>query len=158
MFEAVEEKKEESTSRLWIGVAVVAALVAGGIWFYTTSSRTAEAPVPAAASKAAAAKAAADPVHDLKVQRATMDKDRMGTTAVWLITIENRSTTYTYSDIKYETTYIGAGEKALLINQGTIAASIDPGEQNKSELRDALYPAGTLGYRFRITGATAASH
>lgn len=112
---------------------------------------------PASAAAPVAAKGNADPVHDLKVVRATMDKDRLGTTAIWLVEIQNKSTQFAYSDIKYETTYIGADNQAVLVNQGTISANIGPGDQKKSQITDALYPAGTAWYKFRITGATPAA-
>ena len=153
MFEAVEEKKEAHSNRLWIGIALFAVLAVGGVLLYTMSGGTAKSTAPAAPA-AATAKAEADPVRDLKIFKATMDKDRMGTTAVWSLVIENRSKVYSYSDIKYEASYIGADNRPLLVNQGTIAASIEPGDQKTSELRDALYPAGTSWYKFRITGAT----
>jgi hypothetical protein len=102
-------------------------------------------------------KGEADPVHDLKIQRTTMSKDRTGTMAVWLVTIENKSAVYSYSNIKYETSYIGADNNAVLINQGTIPATIGPGEQKNSQINDALYPAGTAWYKLRITGATASA-
>jgi len=86
-----------------------------------------------------------------------MNKDRTGTMAVWLVTIENKSTVYSYSAIKYETTYVGADNNAILINKGTIAATLAPGEQKNSEISDALYPAGTAWYKLRITGATPAA-
>jgi hypothetical protein len=154
MFETVEEKKETSSNRMWIGIALVAVLGAGGALLYTKSGGTAKSPAPAAAPATAAAKSDADPMRDLKVFRATMDKDHMGTTAVWSVVIENRSRVYTYSDIHYETSYIGADNKPLVVNQGTLAASIEPGDQKSAELRDTLYPTGTAWYKFRITGAT----
>ena len=154
MFEAVEEKKEANSNRLWIGVALFAALAVGGTLFYMMSGGAAKSPASTATPAAATAKADADPVHDLKIFRATMDKDRMGTTAVWSLIIENRSKVYSYSEIKYEASYIGANNRPLLINTGTISATIEPGDQKTSELRDALYPAGTSWYKFRITGAT----
>ena len=153
MFEETEEKKATSGNKVGMGVALVAAIVVGGILFYTMSKGPANAPAPAATSAAEAAKTPADPLHDLIVQRATMDKDPLGTTALWVLAIENRSKVYTYSEIQYETTYLGANSKPILVNKGTIAASVDPGEQYKSELRDALFPAGTVLYQFKITGA-----
>jgi hypothetical protein len=105
----------------------------------------------------AAANANADPVHDLKVLRATMDKDPTGTTAVWVVTVENKSTVYNYSAIKYETSYIGADNKAVLTNQGALPAGLASGEQRNFQIRDALYPAGTAWYKFRILEAKAAA-
>ena len=157
MFAEVQDKESESSSRRWIGIAVVAALAVAGIAVFTMSKPAAQSPATGAARVAAAAKAEADPVHDLKILRATMAKDSLGTTAVWSLTIENRSSVYTYSDIQYSTTYLGADGKPVLVNRGTIAARIEPGEQYKSDLRDTLYPAGTAFFNFVVTGAKAKS-
>jgi len=157
MFEAPQEKSKSSMG-LWIAIAVGLAAAAIGAFFLVTSKGHGNKPASVAASAPAQAQAQAkgspDPVHDLRVQRATMSKDRNGTMAVWLVTIENRSATYSYTKIKYETTYVGADNNAILINQGTIAATIGPGEQTNSQINDALYPAGTAWYKFRVTGAT----
>lgn len=154
MFETPEEVKQKEPKGFWIGIAVAALVVAAGAVFYTMSRGGAQKQAPGAARSAAAPKVAADPMRDLKVQRATMNKDRNGTTAVWLVTIENKSAAYSYSNIKYETSYIGVDNNAILTNQGTIAKTIGPGEQDNSQINDALYPAGTSWYKFRITGAT----
>ena len=141
---------------LWLGIVVVAIVLAAGGYFFLKSKGNANQRA-SAASAPAAAKGNADPVHDLKIQRATMNKDRNGTMAVWLVAIENKSSVYSYSKIAYETTYVGADNNAILINKGTIPATIGPGEQKNSEINDALYPAGTAWYRVRITGATPAA-
>lgn len=146
--------KQKEPKGFWIGIAVAALVIAAGAVFYTMSRGGAQKQGPAAATSAASPKVAADPVRDLKVQRATMTKDRNGTTAVWLVTIENKSANYSYSKIKYETSYIGVDNVAILTNQGTIAATIAAGEQNTSQINDALYPAGTSWYKLKITGAT----
>ena len=156
MFETPEEIKEKGSNGLWIGIAVAVAVVAVGAYFFIRS-RGVAIKQASAASAPAVVKGNADPVHDLKIQRATMNKDRNGTIAVWLVTIENKSSVYSYSKIAYETTYVGADNTAILINKGTIPATIGPGEQKNSEINDALYPAGTAWYRVRITGATPAA-
>ena len=156
MFETPEEIKEKGSKGLWIGIAVAVAVVAVGAYFFIRS-RGVAIKQASAASATAVVKGNADPVHDLKIQRATMNKDRNGTMAVWLVTIENKSSAYSYSKIQYETTYVGADNNAILINKGTIPATIGPGEQNNSEINDALYPAGTAWYKVRITGATPAA-
>ena len=153
MFEETEEKKATSGNRVGMAVALVAAIVVGAILFFTMSIGPAKGPSAAVRAAAEAAKTPADALHDLIVQRATMDKDPKGTTALWVLAIENRSKVYTYSEIQYETTYLDANSKPILVNKGTITASVDPGEQYRSELRDALYPSGTVLYQFKLTGA-----
>src|SRR5260370_22123508 len=121
MFENPEEVKQKEPKGLWIGIIVVVIIVTTGTLFYVKYRGGAQRTT--AASAAAQAKGPADPVHDLKVLRATMNKDRTGTTAVWLVTIENKPPAYTYSKIQYETSYVGADNNAILINKGTIQAS-----------------------------------
>lgn len=139
---------------MWTGVGVVALAIGIGGYMFVSKGKSTKL-VPVAATQATQPTGPADPVRDLKVQRATMGKDRTGTTAVWMVNIENRSASYTYSNIEYETTYVGANNTAILINKGTIKASIEPGGQKNSEIDDALYPAGTAWYKIRITGAKA---
>ena len=156
MFETPQAIKPSASKGLWIGIAVVVIVVGLGAYFFITSRGTANKQATAASAVTAPAppKGDANPVRDLKIQRATMSKDRTGTTAVWLVTIENKSPAYSYSNIQYETTYVGANNNAILINKGTIAQSIPPGEQRNSQINDAFYPAGTVWYKFRVTGAT----
>jgi hypothetical protein len=90
----------------------------------------------------------------LKILSARMEKDRAGTTAVWLVDVANRSKAYTYSSIQYETTYVGPDNAALLVNKGSIPFNLEPGEERNAQIRDVLYPAGTSWYKFRIIGAT----
>jgi hypothetical protein len=154
MFEAGQEQKRSSSNRMLVAIFVVVAAIAVGGLLYTMSKNGGKpaAPVTAAAAPATAGKA--DPTHDLKVLSARMEKDRTGTTAVWLIDINNKSKAYTYSSIQYETTYVGPDNAALLVNKGTIPFNLAPGEEQNAQIRDVLYPAGTSWYKFRITGAT----
>jgi hypothetical protein len=155
MFEVAQEQKQSSSSRMLVAIlAVVAAAAAGGV-FYTMSKSGNKPAAPVTATAAAPAAAGkADPVHDLKILSARMEKDRTGTTAVWLVDIDNKSTAYTYSKIQYETTYVGPDNAALLVNKGTIPFNLAPGQEQNAQIRDVLYPAGTAWYKFRITGAT----
>jgi hypothetical protein len=156
MFEASQEAKTSASMGMWTGLAVVTVAIGfGSFLFISKGKANKQSPVVAAAPARPVGNA--DPIHDLKVQHATMSKDRTGTTAVWLVSIENKSASYSYSNIQYETTYVGANNNAILINKGTIAATIEPGGQKSSEINDALYPAGTAWYKIRITGATASA-
>lgn len=155
MFDALHEEKQDTSTKMWISIFVIVAVAALGALYYAMTKSTTKEPAPAVATAAAgqAPRGDSDPIHDLKVQRVTMQKDPAGSTAVWSVTIENRSTGYAYSNIKYETTYLGPNDKTLLVNQGVIATSIDPGQQVSPEVRDVLYPAGTMQYKFKITDA-----
>jgi hypothetical protein len=155
MFEAAQEQKQTSSNRMLVAVFVIAAAVAAGGVLYTMtkgSSKPASPVTVAAAAPSTAGKA--DPVHDLKILSARMEKDRAGTTAVWLVDVDNKSKAYTYSSIQYETTYVGPDNAALLVNKGTIPFNLSPGEERNAQIRDVLYPAGTSWYKFRIIGAT----
>jgi hypothetical protein len=158
MFEAAQGQKQSNTNHILITVLVVIAAAAATGVFYTSSKNGGKSAPPitgaTAATAAPAAAGKADPVHDLKILNARMEKDRSGTTAVWLVDIDNKSKTYSYSSIEYETTYVGADNAALLVNKGTIPFNLAPGEERNSQIRDVLYPAGTAWYKFRITGAT----
>jgi ABC-type transport system involved in cytochrome bd biosynthesis fused ATPase/permease subunit len=155
MFEAAEEKQSNFYRTMALVVVVIAVIAIGGL-VYTTlkSGGKPTAPVIAAAATAAPT-GKADALHDLKILSARMEKDRAGTTAVWLVDVNNKSKTYTYSSIQYETTYVGPDNAALLVNKGTIALRLAPGDEQNTQIRDVLYPAGTSWYKFRITGATA---
>ena len=157
MFEAAQEQKQSSSNRMLVGIFVVVAAVAVGGVLYTMSKGGSKpaAPVTAAAAAPSAA-GKADAVHDLKILSARMEKDRAGTTAIWLVDVSNKSKAYTYSSIQYETTYVGPDNAALLVNKGTVPFNLGPGEERNAQIRDVLYPAGTSWYKFRIVGATPA--
>jgi len=156
MFELQEERKPESTLWVWIGASAVVVVLAAGALLYMMSRGDAEAPALGSSPAQSAVVGDADPLRDLGIIRVSMSKDPTGMVAVWLVHLRNRSTVYAYRDIQYETTYIGADGRPLVVNTGTIEGSIEPGgEKIVSELRDVLYPDGTVEYRFRLTGATA---
>jgi hypothetical protein len=155
MFEAAQEQKQSNSNRMLVTIFVVVAAAAVGGVLYTMSKSSNKPAVPTtAAGTAPAAAGKADPVHDLKILSARMEKDRTGTTAVWLVDIDNKSKAYTYSKIQYETTYVGPDNAALLVNKGTVPFNLAPGEEQNAQIRDVLYPAGTAWYKFRIIGAT----
>jgi len=157
MFETPKEIKPTASLGLWIGIAVIVVLAAASAYFLMQTKNSANKEAPAMAGAATQVKGDPDAVRDLQIQRATMAKDRLGTMTVWSVTIQNKSTGYTYSNIKYQTTYIGADDRVLMENQGTIADSIGPGEQKSIQVNDPLYPAPTARYRMKITGPTPAA-
>jgi hypothetical protein len=155
MFEAAQEQKQSKSNRMIVTIFfLVAAAAVGGVLYTMSKSGSKPAAPVTAAAPAAAGKA--DPVHDLRIVSARMEKDGTGTTAVWLVDINNRSKAYTYSSIQYETTYVGPDNAALLVNKGTVPLTLAPGEEQNAQIRDVLYPAGTAWYKFRVTGATPA--
>jgi hypothetical protein len=152
MFEPQQEEKASGKGMLVVVAVLVLAIAAGAVYYFMNAKGSAQATAPTSTATVNA-DCKPDPVKDLKIQRVTMDKDRNGTTAVWLVSIENRSKACTYSAVKYETSYIGAGNVVLSANNGTLATSMEPGEQKSSEIRDALYPTGTALYKFRVLDA-----
>lgn len=153
MFEVPQDNSQARGTYKWIVAFVVIAIVGVGALLYTMSQGGAKLRAPVAA--AAAPAGPADPIRDLKVFTARMEKDLTGTTAVWLVDLRNKSNAYSYSSIQYETTYIGADNRVLTVNKGTMTITLEPGEEKNSEVRDVLYPAGTSWYKFKITGANA---
>ena len=155
MFEVPVDKQEAKLGYERIGISVLVLLViAGAVFYFLVKQSAKQQPAPVAAVPAAPA----DPIHDLKIVRVTMNKDPMGTTAVWLVTLQNKSGAYTYSNIHYETSYIGPNDKPILVNQGSIPDSFGPGEEHNSQIRDTLYPNGTAWYKFKIVDAKSAVH
>ncbi len=156
MFEAGQEDTQPKSTKMWIGLFVVVALIAiGALYYFISQGSVNHGPSPAAQATAAPA-GPADAIHDLKIIRTSMEKDRNGTTAMWSVTIQNRSNGYTYSNIQYETSYIGVDDKPILVNQGTLKDTFSPGEQKSAEFGDALYPTATVRYTFKIKEAKSA--
>jgi hypothetical protein len=159
MFEATQEDEQQrSKAGLLIGVLVVIALVGFGVFAYMDSrgSSKAASSTEVGSAAPAASVAGADPVKDLRVLNATMQKDYTGT-ANWSVDIRNESHNFTYSGITYQTSYVGANNNVLGSNKGTISKlSLGPGEEQSVQFGDAQFPDGTSWYKVVITGANAA--
>lgn len=155
MFETPEEQVPDSKVGIWIGVAIVA-VIAIAFFLYVSRKPTKNSPtgVVSTASMGGASSAKGDPTKDLRFVDTKMAKDYTGTTAQWLVDLKNDSPTYTYSNIAYVTTYIGANDTVLLVNHGKMNLTLGPGEDQSTQFRDALYPPGTSIYKINITGAT----
>jgi hypothetical protein len=154
MFEASDAPEKSSGAGIWIVLSIVIVLAIVGSLAYMNRDTSAKSAAPTT-SVAPSVQANADAVKDLHVVSAKMDKDFTGTTAVWAVDIKNQSSTFTYSDIAYETDYFGADNSLLLQNQGKIPMTLGPGEEETTQIRDALFPSGTAWYKFKPTGATA---
>jgi hypothetical protein len=153
MFEPRQEKQTSSSNSLWIGL-VVAVIAIAAIVFFVMAGKGPGSPAANTAAAPAAPAVKADPIRDLKVQRAAMDKDSSGTIAIWAIAIENRSPAYSYSNIEYETSYLNADGKLIASNKGKLALTLGPQEEKNTQLRDLTYPNGTAAYKIRVTSAT----
>jgi hypothetical protein len=153
MFETPETKGEQSGMGKWVGILVVVAVVIGGILLYMGKKNAAPTAVTTAASAAAPTQTSAA-AKDLRVVSRKMDKDNVGA-AIWSVELRNLSQVYSYSNIQYETSYVGADSVMLATNHGTIPSlTLDPGESQSAQFREAL-PSGTALFNFKITGATA---
>jgi len=156
MFETPETKGESSGLGMWVGILVIVAVVIAGVVFFMGKKDAAPNAAPMTAAAAATAQSNADAMKDLRIVSKKLDKDYTGTTAMWSVELRNMSQVYSYSNIQYETTYIGADGSGLGDNHGTIPQlTLDPGESQSASFRDTLYPSGTALYNIKITGATA---
>jgi hypothetical protein len=155
MFETPQTAEKSSGAGMWIVLSIIIVLAIVGSLAYMNRDTAGKSAAPAAASTVPSARANADAVKELHVVSAKMDKDFTGTTAVWAVDIKNQSSTFTYSDIAYETTYFGADNSVLLQNHGKIPINLGPGEEETTQIRDALFPTGTAWYKFVPTGASA---
>lgn len=155
MFEAPEKQVPDSKVGVWIGVAIVVVIAVGLFWYVSRkpSATASNSAVSTASMGAAASAPGADPAKDLRVVSVTMQKDPSGTTAQWLVDIKNDSRVYTYSNIAYETTYMGSSQNVLTVNHGTINLTVPPGQDQSTQFNDVLYPDGTSIYRLKVTGA-----
>ena len=152
MFEGPKEDKELGLHKGWIAAFIVIAAIVLLVGFRALNKGPAK---QSAQAPSAAEIANADPIKDLKIERATMQKDSLGTTAVWSVTLVNKSNKFTYSNITYQTDYIGADNNLIFQNKGTIQTSIPPNAENSSQIRDAVYPSGVAWFKFKVTGAKA---
>jgi len=151
--ESPEEKKEQRGHRYLIDIFLVVVALGFLIGLRVLYKGTKQKVQTTATT--ASQLATADPVKDLKVQRATMTKDSFGTTAVWSVNLVNKSEKFAYTAIVYQTDYIGADNNLILENTGTINTTIGPNAEDSFEIRDAAYPNGTAWFKFKVTGAKA---
>ncbi|HXW62702.1 MAG TPA: hypothetical protein VEJ45_08890 [Candidatus Acidoferrales bacterium] len=155
MFEAQQQKETSGNLGMWIGVAVIIVVVAALAYYVMGPKGSSKNNSATSASGSSASVANADAPKDLRVVNVKMDKDVTGNIAVWSVDLRNMSHTYTYKNIAYQTTYLGADNSVLAQNTGTINLSLDPGEEQTTQFRDLLYPSGTAVFKFLVTGASA---
>ena len=110
MFEKPMEDKELVLHKAWIAVFVAVAAIIALVGFYAANKNTSQV---RAQNSPVVDISKADAVKDLKIERASMQKDSLGATAVWTVTLINRSDTFTYSEIAYEAQYVGADNQII---------------------------------------------
>jgi hypothetical protein len=157
-FEKEEEKEEkESRMRLMRDSALVIAglVILGGLAYFVW--RPSAKPAPTA--QATAQTVPAEPpnaTRDLEIVKAVMGKDVSGIRVMWSVRIRNKSTRYTYSNIKYEASFIGPDGRTLSASADTIRDSIEPGGlKTIPEFVDGLYNSNASTYNFKLVGADA---
>ena len=155
MFEA-QTKEKSGGSGLLIGVCIVVVLAVVGTRAYLNkgSAKGTEGSASAAGS-APGQQVKGDPVKDLHIVSAKMEKDYTGNLAVWSVDIRTQSQVYTYSNIGYQTNYFGGDNSVLVQNKGNISLNLAPGDEQSTQFRDVLYPDNTAWYRFTVVGASA---
>lgn len=156
MFEQPLELEPSSKKGIWIGAAIVV-ILAAALVYYLRANGTAGKAVPAQAAPAITANQKADPVHDLQVLSAQMQKDSSGTIAQWVVDIHNASPVYSYSAISYQTTYADVNNRVLAQNTGVIPIQIGPNGEETAQFSDVQYPTGTSWYQFKVTNAKGAA-
>lgn len=152
MFEAQQEKDGSSSFGMWIGIAVIL-VVAAGLGYYVMGARNGSK--TDSASLASTKTITLKTPDDLRVVSVKMDKDVTGNVAVWSVDLRNMSHNYTYRDINYQTTYLGADNSVIAQNTGKLTLSLDPGDEQTTQFRDLLYPSGTAVFRFNVTSVSA---
>jgi len=161
MFEEFEkeEEKEERESRMRLvrdSALVIAGLVALGALAYFIWRPSAQ-PAPTAQSTAQSVPLGPpDPAHDLEIVKAVMGKDVSGIRVMWSVKIRNKSTRYTYSNIKYEASFVGPDGRTLSGSADTIRDSVEPGGlKTIPQFVDGLYNSNASTYNFKLVGADA---
>lgn len=152
MFEAQQEKEGSSSFGMWIGVAVIL-VVAAGLGYYVMGAKNGAK--TSSASLASTNTIEVKSPQDLRVVSVKMDKDVTGNVAVWSVDLRNMSRNYTYKDINYQTTYLGADNSVIAQNTGKLTLSLDPGDEQSTQFRDLLYPSGTAVFKFNVTSVSA---
>jgi hypothetical protein len=157
MFEEQQEEDQQSSRRgMIVVVSIVLVLAIVGTLVFLDSKGYLKSSTSASTSTSSpAALANANPVKDLRILGAKMDKDSTGTTAMWLVDVKNSSQTLTYSHIKYQTTYGGPNDSVIGQNSGEMSVSLGPGEEQNVQFNDAQYPSGVQWYKVAVTGANA---
>lgn len=155
MFEA-QTKEKSGGSGLLIGICIVVVLAVVGTLAYLNKGSAKGSEASASAATAGSTSGLkGDPVKDLHIVSAKMEKDYTGNLAVWSVDIRNQSQVYTYSNIGYQTNYFGGDNSLLIQNKGNISLSLAPGDEQSTQFRDVLYPDNTAWYRFTVVGADA---
>ena len=143
MFEVPVDTQETKSEHARIGIAILVLLLIAGVSYYFIAKHGSSA--KPTLTPIIHPTGPADPVKDLKIIHASMNKDSMGVTAVWLVTLRNLSNAYTYSEIKYETSYFSADNRQLLVNQGTIKETLALAMNSTLKFATPNTPTAPLG-------------
>ena len=160
MFEILQdEEREEREVRqrlirdaaMVVAVLVVIGAIAYVIWRPNITTQ------PATSTPAPTAKMLPPDVNrDLEIVKAVMGKDVSGLRVMWSVKIRNKSNVYTYSNLKYEVTFIGPDGRPMYVTADTIRDGVEPGGlKTIPEFVDGMYNSSASTYNFRVVGADA---
>jgi hypothetical protein len=158
MFENAQQEPSGGSTKIILGVVVVAAIVGVAVYYAVFAGAppaAAPTPAPAAATSAANTPAPnADYSRDLVILSANLGRDQTQTQAVWAIQVSNRSREITYRNIRYATVYSDGAGNEIRRGAGTLPEELGPGQQRTfSGLNDGEYPLATARYTVEWTGA-----
>ena len=161
MFEEFEkeEEREERESRIRLirdsAIVIAALAVLGGLAYYIWRPSAKPAPNPQSTAQAVPAEPP-NATRDLEIVKAVMGKDVTGIRVMWSVRIRNKSTRYTYSNIKYEASFIGPDGRTLSAATDTIHDSVEPGGlKTIPQFVDGIYNSNASTYNFKLVGAEA---
>jgi hypothetical protein len=160
MFEELEEEeREEKESRRRLlrdcSLVIGALAIIGGLAYFIF--RSSVKPPPSAPSQVQAALAGPpNATRDLEIVRAVMGKDVSGLRVMWSVKIRNKSSVYSYYNLKYEATFVGPDGRTLSVTADTIKDTVEPGAlKTIPQFVDGLYNSNASTYNFRLVGAEA---
>lgn len=162
MFEEFEkeEEKEEKESRLRLirdsVLVIVALVVVVGLAYFIWRPRAKPNVSNLPSARTAAPAGPPDVTRDLEIVRAIMGKDPSGIRVMWSVKIRNKSAVYTYSNLKYQATFVGPDGRTLAVTEDTIKDQVEPGgEKTIPSFIDGLYNSNASTYNFRLVSADA---
>jgi Rieske Fe-S protein len=95
MFETPQTTGKSSKAGMWIGIAVVALIVAGVAAYFYTNPTSEGTKASASNASAAALPGKPDAIHDIRIVNVKMDKDTTGT-------IPRRAVSFRYSAVQVQ--------------------------------------------------------
>src|SRR5687768_2648176 len=131
MFENAQQEPSGSSTKVMVGVLVLAVVVMAGLYFaFFAGESPAGSPSAAPAANRSAANTPApdaDFRRDIVATRVDLSRNQTQTQAIWTIQVSNRSRDITYRNIKYATNYLDNGDNLIQRGSGTLPGELAPG-------------------------------